>query len=466
MASNVSRRRFLQRAAGGAVALSTTQSALSMRALERAAAGSFAGDSCDVLIIGAGAAGIAAAHKLVDAGKRVIVVEARDRIGGRVCTSALWSDLPVDLGASWIHGHLKNPLTDLAEKYRVQTVATNYNSVAGFDGAGQRIDLPELLRIQGLYGKLTAGLDRLPDSSTLTVAAAIEHWQNSTDVAEADRVSQRLVARNEIEVEYAADLDELSLTALHTGKEFGGEQLIFPQGYKEIFTPLAAELDIRLNTPVERIDYAAKPVRVFTKGGSIEAQQVIVTVPLGVLKRGTIAFTPALPSEKLAAIQRVGMGLLDKVYLRFEKSFWPPSHIFAFLTTTNETWPDVFNLEPMCKQPLLVAFKSGRAARADEQRSDEQLVASLMSQLRAAFGSQIPQPSAWQVTRWASDPLSGGSYSFLPVGAAADDYDRLAAPVGDRLFFAGEATHRDHSATVHGAYLSGIREAERILTVG
>ena len=139
--------------------------------------------------------------------------------------------------------------------------------------------------------------------------------------------------------------------------------------------------------------------------------------------------------------------------------------MLAFLNDRAECWPDVFNWQPMCGQPVLVAFKSGRAARADERQSDAELVAQLMSQLRQALGSAVTEPLAWHVTRWASDPLAGGSYSYLRVGATPDDYDRLAAPLADRLFFAGEATHRAHSATVHGAYLSGRREAERILAL-
>jgi monoamine oxidase len=474
MTSRYSRRRFLQSAAGSAVALSAAPHRVSLTAAEPPANLAPANDSCEVIVVGAGAAGIAAARSLVAAGQRVIVLEARDRIGGRVNTSRLWSDLPVDLGASWIHGHLKNPLTELAEQFQIETAATNFNSVAGFDGNGQRIELPELLRIQGLYAKLTAGLKTLslesaqsttPPPMPVSVSKAIETWQSRAGISEADQESQRLVARNEIEIEFAADLDALSLAALYSGKEFGGEQLVFPRGYGEILTRLAAGLDIRLSTPVKKIDYSGSPIRVTTKAGLLKSKHVIVTVPLGVLKSRAIEFAPQLPTEKLDAIRRVGMGLLDKVYLRFDKPFWPASHIMAFLATTDETWPDVFNLEPMCKQPLLVAFKSGRAARADEQQSDEQLVARLMKQLRSAFGEKTPQPTAWQVTRWASDSLAGGSYSFLPVGAVADDYDRLATPVAERLFFAGEATHRDYSATVHGAYLSGLREAARILAL-
>jgi monoamine oxidase len=125
----------------------------------------------------------------------------------------------------------------------------------------------------------------------------------------------------------------------------------------------------------------------------------------------------------------------------------------------------VFNLQQVYKQPLLVGFKSGRAARADERRTDRDLVAQLLGQLHQALGDRVVEPVAWHVTRWAGDPLAGGSYSFLRVGSSSDDRAALAAPLAERVFFAGEATHRDHASTVHGAYLSGQREARRVLSL-
>jgi monoamine oxidase len=94
--------------------------------------------------------------------------------------------------------------------------------------------------------------------------------------------------------------------------------------------------------------------------------------------------------------------------------------------------------------------------------ADKEIVAEAMATLRRIYGEAIPDPAAWLITRWAADPFAGGSYSYTPVGADSEDYEQMAAPVGDRLFFAGEATHREHSATVHGAFLSGLREAQRI----
>ena len=422
-----------------------------------------------MLVIGAGAAGLAAARTLADEKREVLVIEARDRLGGRVWTNRDWPNAPVDLGASWIHGHLGNPMTDLASRYQVPTVATDFDFVAAYDAEGRSLKLGEVSRALRVYGQMRKGLVELAgdfqktSQAPVSLEAAIRRWQDAAQVVPADRKLQRFVTHGEIEVEMAADADELQFPGWDHEHEFGGEQRMLPTGYGSILGGLAKGLEIQLRTAVRAIDYGGSRVKVDTSAGPFAARHVIVTVPLGVLQRGAIRFSPALPAEKQRAISRLGMGLLDKVALRFDESFWPKSHILAFLGERSDQWPDVFNLQPVCGQPVLVAFKSGRAARADERRNDGELVAGLMRQLRLAFGERAAEPNAWHVTRWASDPLAGGSYSFLRLGSSIDDHDHLAAPVGGRLFFAGEATHRDHSATVHGAYLSGLREAKRLL---
>jgi monoamine oxidase len=424
----------------------------------------------DILIIGAGAAGLGAARELAGHGRGVLIIEARDRVGGRVWTNRTWPNLPLDLGASWIHGHRGNPVTELAERFQVQTAVTDFDSVAAYDEGGKALGLQEVSRTLKAYDQLKKGLERLEGQlethgdGSISLEQAIRRYQEADEINEPDRRLQRLVARSEIEVEFAADLDEMSFRDWDSAEEFDGDQRIFPNGYGDIIDGLAKGLDIQLQTSVRSIDYRGVPIKVDTSAGAFEAQQVVLTVPLGVLKRGSIRFTPELPQGKQAAIKSLGMGLLDKVVLRFPRSFWPRQHILAFITGQAEQWPDVFNLQGVCGQPVLVAFKSGRAARADERRTDQELVAMLMRQLRAAFGERTVEPEAWHVTRWASDPLALGSYSYLRLGASVDDYDRLAEPVDGKLYFAGEATNRAHPATVHGAYLSGLREARRILS--
>ena len=473
MADALSRRTFIRNAAGAAAAAQwSVANQLHSFAQERPAVD--AADkfrSIDVLVIGAGAAGLGAARELAEHGRSALVIEARDRVGGRVWTNRAWPNLPMDLGASWIHGHRGNPITELAERFQVPTAVTDFDSAAAYDEEGKALGLQDVARTLNAFDKLKTGLKRLEeqlktqDNTAISLAEAIQRFQQLNGVDEVDRRMQRLVARNEIEVDCAADLDELSFQGWDSVDDFDGDQRIFPNGYGGVIDGLAKGLEIQFRTTVRSIDYRRSPVKVETSAGAFEARHVVLTVPLGVLKSGSISFTPELPARKRVAIARLGMGLLDKVVLRFPRSFWPKQHILAFITGQAEQWPDVFNLQGVCGQPVLAAFKSGRAARADERRTDQQLVAMLMRQLRAAFGERTVEPEAWHVTRWASDPLALGSYSFLRLGASVEDYDRLADPVDARLCFAGEATNRAHPATVHGAYLSGLREAQRILAM-
>jgi len=425
----------------------------------------------DVVVIGAGASGLSAARVLTQAGQRVVVLEARKRIGGRVWTNRTWEDMPVDLGASWIHGHEGNPLTELARQFEVPTAVTRYESVTPYNEQGAPYKLQDVARVLKAFDDLKAGLAREEQSfmaegrAPVALSAAIEQWQQTAGIAPEDRRAQRMVARNEIEIECAADLAELRFPGWDETGEYPGEQRMFPQGYGAIIDGLAAGLEIRLETVVQAIDYQQKLVRIESSSGPLVARRVLVTVPLGVLKRGAIRFTPELPAEKQSVIARMGMGLLNKIYLRFPSAFWARSHILAFLSDQHGTWPDVFNLQPQCGQPVLMALCSGSAARAAERMSDAELVAGLMRQLRQVYGERTLEPTAWQITRWASDPFAGGSYSFPALAATRGDYDTLAAPLADRVFFAGEATQREHAATVHGAYGSGLREAQRILAL-
>jgi polyamine oxidase len=175
-----------------------------------------------------------------------------------------------------------------------------------------------------------------------------------------------------------------------------------------------------------------------------------------VLKAGTIAFDPPLPEKKQQAIDRLGFGLLDKVVLKFDQPFWPDNDVIG-LVGGGEPVSMLINGETFADAPLLVGLRGGRDAREREALSDEEAVAQVVTALNA------PNPTGALVTRWAADPYARGSYSFVAVGSSPDDMKALAEPVNDRLAFAGEATVPEFFGTVHGAYQSGVREAERIL---
>ncbi|HEX7448803.1 MAG TPA: FAD-dependent oxidoreductase, partial [Pirellulales bacterium] len=208
----------------------------------------------------------------------------------------------------------------------------------------------------------------------------------------------------------------------------------------------------------------AQGVRIETSLDEFAADRAIVTLPLGVLKAGQVEFSPALPPKKLAAIERLGMGLMNKVVLQYAERFWPAeAEVLGFASRTPGMFPQFLNLFAATGMPLLVAVVAGDYARALEPLSDEQVVARAQYALRSMFASRtVPEPTAFRVTRWGSDPWTRGSYSYVPVAASGEDYETLAEPVGERLFFAGEATNREFPSTAHGAYLSGLREAARI----
>ena len=202
-----------------------------------------------------------------------------------------------------------------------------------------------------------------------------------------------------------------------------------------------------------------------TTKGIHEASYAIVTVPLGVLKAGSITFKPPLPSAKLGAIQRLDMANLEKVVLVFDEPFWSPlGEALTYIGDPVGEFPWFVDFTETAGQPTLLCLFGGATARRTlETQSDDQIIARTLEILSEMTNEDIPTPQASYVTRWKEDPWSRGSYSYLPVGASAQDMHELSRPVGQRLFFAGEATVARRYGTVHGAMLSGRREAERVL---
>ncbi len=195
------------------------------------------------------------------------------------------------------------------------------------------------------------------------------------------------------------------------------------------------------------------------------ADAVVITLPLGVLKSAAVIFSPPLPKSKLTAINRLGMGVLNKVVLKFPQAFWSQDYdIIGYASEKDKDFSVFLNLNRYISVPVLVALTGGSFARSLEALSEVEIEKRVMKVLRRMYGDGIPAPEVVIATRWVSDSFACGSYSNMPVNAKASDRDTLAAPVENRLFFAGEATSQQYPSTVHGAYLSGLREAERILT--
>ncbi len=405
-----------------------------------------------VVVVGAGIAGLAAARQLTDGGMAVTVLEARERIGGRIWTDSSLG-VPIDLGAAWIHGTVGNPLVGLAATAEAPTVETDWDNVVVFDthhevGAARREaaarDWQQVLReVEARTedarpdASLSGALTELTDPRDPLIA-----WHIATDIA----------------ADYAADPGELSLRWFGSEGQFDGPDMILPLGYEQLIRELAAGLTIRTGTEVTHIADDGSGVRLDTTRAVMTADRVIVTVPLGVLKAGTIGFDPPLAATKRAAIARLGFGVLNKVVLAFTDPFWPRSPDVLGLAGADQPVPVLVNGETFGAGPVLIGLRGGSAARGREALSDNACI----EELRAALDA--PAPRAAMVTRWASDPYARGSYSFLAVGSSPEDQRALAEPATGRILFAGEATDAEHFATVHGAYRSGLREAHRILS--
>jgi polyamine oxidase len=193
-------------------------------------------------------------------------------------------------------------------------------------------------------------------------------------------------------------------------------------------------------------------------GASFVADAAIITVPLGVLKANIIKFEPELPNEKLSAIADLGVGIENKIALKFNTVFWPNVEVLGRVAPTSNACGYFLNLHKATGNPVLVCMVAGRFAYEIEKLSDEESVNFVMFQLRKML-PEATEPVQYLVSRWGSDPNSLGSYSCDLVGKPSDLYERFCAPVGN-LFFAGEAACIDHSGSVHGAYSSGIAAAE------
>lgn len=296
-----------------------------------------------VAIIGAGMSGLAAADALARRGYDVTIWEARDRIGGRI-----WTDnrlgTALDLGASWIHGTDGNPLTQLAKSQGVSTLATTDSYV-----------------IRGSDGR------EIPDDDT-------PDWID-----------------NVVSVQHSAGADtaEINVLAYLRDTDYGGEEVVFPGGYAQLLDAFSSDYDIQLNRELVRVEFDGEGVRLEDKAGqSDRVDTVIVTVPLGVLKQGSITFSPPLPAEKQSAIESLGMGTLDKVYLRYDDVFWDADKTWIITPETGlpqgqfNQW---LNLYPYTGQPIIMAFNGAQPARDLAKLSDAKIVERAQKTLDTAY---------------------------------------------------------------------------------
>jgi monoamine oxidase len=418
-----------------------------------------------VIVIGAGISGLAAARILADKNIDVIILEARNRIGGRMWTDSSLG-IPLDLGAASIHGVKNNPITDLAKKFNIQTIPTDYDNFTTFDANGNELSEDAWDEMEELFDSVYAEVEEMQDDTDndMSLQQAFDQVISKRKLSKEELLRLNFYIQQETSLEYGADPKDLSLWEWNQDGSLGGGEVIFPNGYNQITDVLAKSLDIRLNVIVESIHYGNGSVSVKTSSGEFVAEKVVVTIPLGVLKQAQIKFEPPLPQSKQDAMNRLDMGVLNKVYLKFPKVFWDDEvEGFGFISEKLGEWNDWLSFAPYLNEPILMAFHGGEKGFAIENFSDEEVIADAMKTLRFLFGDSIPEPESFIITRWGKDKFSFGSYSHIPPFASGDDFDALFEPVDVVLFFAGEATHRKFPATVHGAYLSGIEVGRLVI---
>lgn len=423
----------------------------------------------EVIVIGAGIAGLTAARDLGIDGYDVLVLEARDRIGGRIWTSNELGT-PTDLGASWIHGFEDNPIARLARRHGIEILRTDissvtparYQSVALFDADGRRLTRAEIVEVSDMMADfLEFVAQKQKEGVEMSLLAVEEQFADSQNLNADQRRRLNYIARTYLEHEWAGPRSDVSLLEYDKALHFAGHDRVFPGGYTQVIEKLAGDSRILLNHQVRQIDYTGHMVDVLTNHGSYHSNHVLVTVPLGVLQSGKIAFNPSLPRTKREAIRKMRMGVFNKVFLKFDTVFWDEE--FEMIGYMGGDWPEIINLQKILGKPLLLAFSAGAAGARNESRTDAELAADLMACLRKMYGEKIPEPAGFQVTRWNSDPFSLGSYSYIPVGSKQGMRKTIGLPVENRVFFAGEVTSQFFPATVHGAFLSGVRAAYEIM---
>lgn len=419
-----------------------------------------------VIVVGAGIAGLAAAIDLKAVGFTVIVLEGRDRAGGRIFTSSALGGMPLDMGATWIHGIRRNPIFELCARYRLKVVETNYDAIVRYGSDGALLHAAREARREYDFAQLRSAISKAQHAKAAdrSLGNFIADYARAQQLTAERLKDLRYSVTTEIEHEYAADAAQLSLAQFDQGDQFGGPDVLFPDGYSQLIERLRVGLDIRTDHVVRRIAWDAGGVRIATNNGTFPADYVVVTLPLGVLKHGDVVFIPDLPAIKRAAIARLGMGVLNKCYLRFPRVFWDAeADLIGYVNTAPGRWCEWCNIYRYTREPVLLGFNAGVFGEQLEAFADEAIIASAMAVLRTLYGAAIPDPTGALISRWRRDAFARGAYSYLPPGASGDDYDALAASVAGRLFFAGEATSRQYPGTVHGAWLSGRKAAAEIV---
>lgn len=419
----------------------------------------------DVVVIGAGVAGLSAARALAAAGRDVLVLEARDRIGGRTHTIDL-EGAAVDLGGSWLHGPFENPLTDFLAQAGLEwrpDGAWGGRQAVAMDG--------EWVRQHEASSTVTAVLDWNADEAIAglgpgvdDLAAAIEWYLGQRGLeGRIARVTRQVLRRFLGYAAIGGAPGDISLRGVAQYIEYGGGNAVLAGGYRSLVQYLARDLEIHPGRPVTAIEHGHGGVTVRTGDTELVADAAVLAVPLGVLQAGRIALEPGLPPRQATAVERLRMGSLDKVVLRFDRAVLPDGMQTLMNLDDEQPLITCHDMTPHAGAPTLVCFRNARISGGE--RPEGGWLQAALELLRGHF-PDLPEPVATAITDWDHDPWSRGAYSYIPVGASAADMDALAQPASPALAIAGEHTVASCHGTVHGAFVSGRRAAAHLLEPG
>eukprot|EP01065_Artemidia_motanka_P039228 TRINITY_DN4809_c0_g1_i2.p1 TRINITY_DN4809_c0_g1~~TRINITY_DN4809_c0_g1_i2.p1 ORF type:complete len:491 (+),score=33.17 TRINITY_DN4809_c0_g1_i2:71-1543(+) len=460
----------------------------------------------DVVVVGCGPAGVGAARKVLARGGSCVLLESRDRVGGRAHFSdELGCGMRLDHGAQWIHGFsATHPMVQYAGQLGMGLLrpAPGQRSVSVFDD-GSKPSTTDAKAASKAYRRMHERVRQHArckdmsyiDALTKEGAVSLHRAMSGLFTDGCGMTPQRAALLNQeiycrAENYEGARLDRWSAIRADEGTCLRGGNATLDGGYGGLIQQLCNGLDVRLRHRVSGIEYPtedAGPVRVRTvrtrddgqeEEVEFKAQHVVVCVPVGVLRSGSIHFSPPLPSAHTDAIASMGIAVMDKIELRWKNRWWPESvrGIDVASCASTPTWhPWPWFHEPLEARglPILVCFVTGAFAEEVESMTDEAVAEKCTAALQSAMRCPVPSPEAVYVTRWLRDPHSQGSWSYFSVGSGVRTATQLGRSVGFQgcVSFAGEHTCDGSTAgmdigTVHGAFLSGERAAESAVLSG
>ena len=410
----------------------------------------FAADA-DVVVVGAGMAGLTAARALQAARRTVVVIEARTRIGGRAHTDTATFDFPYDHGAQWLEAAGRNPLVAMARDagFALTRDPENVSAyISGREATAQQYERLEAMRAEGArrIAELVRTRGDRPVSEALPAEDAL------------GRLVDAFVGPLE------AGVETRQLSALDVERQPDGASYMVDTGLGTFVADYGARVPVRLGVRAPQIDWSGSGVVVETSAGTIRARASIVTVPTGVLAAGGLVFTPVLPAAKQEAIANLPMGVFNRIGIRFNRRVVDEKPFTTLAALTRAGVPVGGMLRPWNRE-FAVCFTGGDHGRALEAAGEKAMIDFAVGALAEIYGEGLRTAvDRAHATRWGADPFALGSYSAARPGHA-HQRGELARPVGDRVFFAGEATDPVWATRVTGGYISGLRAAREVQAI-